>query len=101
MLTELPISLRQPRDLLPRRARPNPYQSLKRYFLAGYSVASQEQLQHLVSPGRLAFGSAPLPDIHAMGCMRTTTSCQELQTCLQRALVAAPRPGTDVKVALR
>ena len=40
--------------------------SVKHYFLSGLSVAGHEHLQHLVSPGRLAFGSAPLPDIHAM-----------------------------------
>ena len=53
-----------------------------------------------VSPGRLAFGSAPLPDIHAMGRMRTVTSYQELQICLQQAL-AAPRPGADAAARKR
>ena len=91
-LAELPISLRQPQDLLPPACSPllgdnNPYGSIKHYF------PGEEHLQHLVSPGRLAFGSAPLPDIHAMVRMRTATSYQELQACLQRSLVAAPSPG--------
>ena len=62
-----------------------------RFFL----LAVRLPLQHLVSPGRLAFGSAPLSDIHVMVRTRTVTSYQELQTCLQRALVPAPSPGTD------
>ena len=33
----------------------NPSGSIKHYFLTGLSVASQEQLLHLVSPGRFAF----------------------------------------------
>ena len=32
----------------------------------GLSVASQGQLRHLVSPGRLAFCSAPLPEIETL-----------------------------------
>ena len=98
-LAELPVSLRQPPDLLPPSFSPllgddNPSGSIKHYFLTGLSLASQEQLQHLVSPGRFAFSSAPLPDIQAMVRMRTATSYQELQTCLQHTLVTAPSPGT-------
>ena len=70
-----------------------PVGSIKHYFLTRLSIASQEHLQHLVSPGRFAFSSAPLPDIHTMARVRTPTAYQELQTCLQRALVAAPSPG--------
>ena len=36
---------------------------LLRLGLTGLSVASQDQLLHLVSPGRFVFCSAPLPDI--------------------------------------
>ena len=98
------VCLRQPQDLLPPSGSPllgddNPSGSIKRHFLTGLSVASQEQLQHLVSPGRLAFSSAPLPDIHAMVRMRTATSYQELQTCVQRTLVAASSPGTAAAAA--
>ena len=58
-----------------------------------------------ISPGRLAFGSAPLPDIHAMGRMRTTTSYQELQTC-RSGLSLLPRtrrllPMPDLVLLLR
>ena len=40
-----------------------------------------------------------LPDLLAMVRMRATTSYQELQTCLQRALVTAPSPGTSAAAA--
>ena len=86
-LAELPVSLRQPQDIRPPSASPlladnDPSGS------TGVSVASQEQLRHLVSPGRLAFCSAPLPDLRAIVRMPKATSYQELQTCLQRTLVA-------------
>ena len=58
-LAELPISLRQPQELLPPARSPilndcDTYVGLKHYFLAGYSVAGPEHLQHLTSSGRLA-----------------------------------------------
>ena len=65
------------------------------HFLTGFSVASQEQLRHLISPDRLAFCSAPLPDLRAMVRMPKATSCQELQTCLQRTL---PRDALSMLV---
>ena len=97
-LAELPASLRQQHDVMPPSASSllgddNSSGSIKYYFLTGLSVASQKQLQHLVSPGRFAFCLTPLPDIHAMVRMPKATSYQELQTCLQRTCVAAPGPG--------
>ena len=99
-LAELPISLRQPRELLPPARSPilndcDAYAGLKHHFLAGYSVAG-----HLISSGRLAFGPTPVFDVHAMRRMRIPTSCQELQACLQRTLVTAPSPGTSAAAAM-
>ena len=68
----------------------DPSGSIKHYFLAGLHVASQNHLRHLVSPGRFAFCSAPLPDLRTMVRMPRPTSYQELQTCLRRTLVADP-----------
>ena len=94
-LAELPVSLRQPQAIRPPSASPlladdDPSGSLKHYFLAGFFVASQSHLRHLVSPGRFAFCSAPLPDLRTMVRMPRPTSYQELQTCLRRTLVADP-----------
>ena len=82
-----------------RLAHDDPSGSIKHYFLTGLSVASQEQLRHLVSPGRLAFCSAPLPDLRAMVRMQKATSYRELQTCLQRTLVADLGPGPAAAAA--
>ena len=103
-LAELPVSLRHPLDITSPSASPllgddNPSGSIKHYFLTGLSVASQEQLLYLVSAGRFAFCSAPLPDLQAMARMPTATTYQELQTCLQRTLVAVPGPGPAAAAA--
>ena len=69
-----------------------PREVLGTTFFTGLSVASQEHLRHLVSPNRLAFCSAPLPDLRTMvrRLRATGTGYQELQTCLRRTLVADP-----------
>ena len=59
---------------------PERQRCLKHYFLAGYSVAGQKHLQYLVSSGRLAFGSTPIPDIHTMIHMRTTNQLPRAPT---------------------
>ena len=80
-------SEKKPQNIRPPSASPlladdNPSSSIKHYFLTGLSVASQAHLQHLVSPGRFNFCSAPLPDLRAMVRKPKATSYQELQTCL-------------------
>ena len=88
-LAELPVSTQAP-SASPLLADDDLLGSIKHYFLAGLSVASQAHLRHLVSPSRLSFGSAPLPDLRTMVRMPKATSYQELQTCLRRTLVADP-----------
>ena len=87
MLAELPVSLRQPQEFMPPSASP----LFGDYFLTGLSVASQEQLLHLVSPGRFAFCSAPLPDIHAMARPRLPAikNCRPASSSLWSLLPAA------------
>ena len=76
--------LTQEQDLLPPSSSPllgdaNPSGGIKHYFLTGLSVASQEQLQHLVSPGRFAFSSAPsLTSMPWLACARplATKNCR-------------------------
>ena len=96
-LAELPISLQQPRDLLPLARSPllgdnNPYESLKHSFLAArLPVRSTCNILSVRTGLHLALLRPNNPCIVPM---RTVISYQELQTCLQRALVAVP-PGTD------
>ena len=100
-LAELPVSLRQPQDLLPPSCSPllgddNPSGSIKHYFLTGLSMASQEQLQHLISPGRLAFGS--LTSMPWFACAR-----HKLKNCrpaCSRLSLLLPAPARRLRLPL-
>ena len=77
-LAELPI-LRQPRNLLPPARSPllgnsNPMGASSTTSSLATRLPLRSTCKHLISPGRLAFGSASLPDSHAMVRMRTATS---------------------------
>ena len=65
---EIPLALRQLRDVTPPGASPlaedaDVARSLRFYFLTARIPLAAAQVQHLISPERLAFGSAPLPRV--------------------------------------
>ena len=71
-----------------------PSGSFKHYFLAGFSVASQSHLRHLVGPGRFAFSSAPLPDLRTMVCIPAIRSCKPVSAALLLlTLLLSPNPN--------
>ena len=65
---EIPLALRQLRDIAPPGASPlaedaDVVLSLRFYFLTARIPLATAQVQHLSSPERLVFGSAPLPRV--------------------------------------
>ena len=65
---EIPLALRQLRDVTPPGVSPlaedaDVVRSLQFYFLTARIPLAAAQVQHLISPERLAFGSAPLPRV--------------------------------------
>ena len=65
---EIPLALRQLRDIAPPGASPlaedaDVVLSLRFYFLTARIPLAIAQVQHLSSPARLVFGSAPLPRV--------------------------------------
>ena len=65
---EIPLALRQLRDVTPpgvsRLAEDaDVVRSLRFYFLTARIPLAAAQVQHLISPERLVFGSAPLPRV--------------------------------------
>ena len=72
MLAEIPLALRQQHDIAPPGESPllldaGAVDALQFYFLRTRTPLTAAQLAHLTSPGRLVFGSAPLPAA-AFGC---------------------------------
>ena len=65
---EIPLALRQLRDIAPPGVSPlaedaDVVLSLRFYFLTARIPLATAQVQHLISPERLVFGSAPLPRV--------------------------------------
>ena len=65
---EIPLALRQLRDITPPGVSPlaedaDVVLSLRFYFLTARIPLATAQVQHLISPERLVFGSAPLPRV--------------------------------------
>ena len=70
---EIPLALRQLRDVTPPGVSPlaedaDVARSLHFYFLTARIPLAAAQVQHLISPERLAFGSAPLPRVASTPC---------------------------------
>ena len=68
LVAEIPLALRQPHDITPPGVSPlvedaDVALSLHFYFLTARIPLAAAQVQHLGSPERLAFGSAPLPRV--------------------------------------
>ena len=77
---ETPLALRQPHDITPPGVSPlledaDVALSLHFYFLTARIPLAAAQVQHLDSPERLVFGSAPLPPVAkkrpCLSCWRT------------------------------
>ena len=93
MLAEIPLALRQQHDIAPPGESPflldaGAVETLQFYFLKARTplTAALAQLAHLTSPGRLVFGSAPLPPVAKKRPRhQPATQLGDLVACLQRA----------------
>ncbi len=93
---EIPLALRQLRDIAPPGASPlaedaDVVLSLRFYFLTARIPLATAQVQHLSSPERLVFGSAPLPRVAKRPRHAAPFSLADLIARL-RQLGRAPRP---------
>ena len=83
LLAEIPLALRQQHDPLLIDA--GAVETLQFYFLQTRMPLTAAQLPHVIGPGRLAFGSAPLPPV-AKKRLRRPLPAQlaDLVACLRR-----------------
>ena len=88
---EIPLALRQQHDIAPPGESPllldaGAVETLQFYFLRARTPLTAAQLAHLTSPGRLVFGSAPLPAVAKKRPRhQTATQLGDLVACLKRA----------------
>ena len=96
LVAEIPLALRQPHDITPPGVSPlledaDVALSLYFYFLTARIPLAAAQVQHLGSPERLAFGSAPLPRVAKKRPRQFVPfSVADLITCLRQTGHAPP-----------
>ena len=94
---EIPLALRQLRDIAPPGVSPlaedaDVVLSLRFYFLTARIPLATAQVQHLINPERLVFGSAPLPRVAKRPRHAAPFSLVDLPPCLMLAPVLLPPP---------
>ena len=104
LVAEIPLALRQPHDITPPGVSPlvedaDVALSLHFYFLTARIPLAAAQVQHLGSPERLAFGSAPLPlrALLAGGLDHPPAADWACPFCLMQALWPPPPPWRGPK----